>query len=176
MIASAPMTEARLDSTVNWRSWKPQRRGDIFCAPACGGGCTKKAHDAAQRKAKALAKRLGREWKPHVWENLGWHYSVGLADRRLHVHERRHGRELTYTAFFNPEADSGGGRFAATARTPEAAVRKVMQEATQFVAFYTEGIDKVREAMAASKPKPKSRSKRSARKRPGKPTRRNSAQ
>lgn len=174
-LSHTPTSEPRTDNT-NWRSWKAERRGAIFCAPACGAGCTKKAHDAAQRKAKALAKRLGREWKPHVWENLGWHYSVELADRRLQVHEQQHGRSLTYTAFFNPEADAGGGKWAATAKTPEAAIRKVMQDAQQIVALYTEGIDKVREAMASKPSKGRKRPGTSKRaKHSAKPTRRNTA-
>ena len=32
----------------------------------------------ATKKAKALAKKMGKEWEIKVWENLGWHYSVHL--------------------------------------------------------------------------------------------------
>ena len=53
-------------------SWKPRLQGEIYCSPACGGGCTKVAHDAAKKQASELAKQLGKGWKPHVWENLGW--------------------------------------------------------------------------------------------------------
>jgi len=47
------------------------RKGPIYCAPACGGGCTKAAYDAAVRKSRALAKRMGKGWVPYVWEKLG---------------------------------------------------------------------------------------------------------
>lgn len=57
-------------------SWEPVRHATVYCAPACGGGCTLEAHDEAVKKAAALAKKLGPAWKPHVWENLGWHYSA----------------------------------------------------------------------------------------------------
>lgn len=57
--------------------WTPVAQpGGIYCSPRCGGGCTREAFDAAAAAAEALAKRLGRGWKPHVWENLGWHYEA----------------------------------------------------------------------------------------------------
>ena len=56
------------------RSWKAVRRGDVYCAPACGGGCTHAAYMQAQLGGERLARRLGPGFKPEVWENLGWHY------------------------------------------------------------------------------------------------------
>lgn len=84
--------------------WTPVLRGDTYCSPACGAGCTKAAHDAAQRKAKALARRMGPGFKPRVWENLGWHYSAErgrAADNHralAHVDPSPSG---IYTAFLN---------------------------------------------------------------------------
>lgn len=60
----------------NKLSWKPVLRGNIYCSPACGASCTKAAHDEAVKKAKALAKRMGKGWKIRVHENLGWFYAV----------------------------------------------------------------------------------------------------
>jgi hypothetical protein len=57
-------------------SWKPVKRGSIYCSSACGRGCTSAEYDLAVKKAAALAKRMGKGWKPRVWENLGWHYMV----------------------------------------------------------------------------------------------------
>jgi hypothetical protein len=57
-------------------SWKARRRGATYCAPACGGGCTKAAYDQAQADAKRLQAIMGSEWEPRVWENLGWHFEV----------------------------------------------------------------------------------------------------
>lgn len=57
-------------------SWKPVRRGDIYCAPACGGKCQYIAYLAATSLANKLAKVMGHGWKPHVWENMGWHNEV----------------------------------------------------------------------------------------------------
>ena len=57
-------------------NWEPVLKGDIYCSPACGHGCTKAEHKEAVKKAGALAKLLGNGWKKRVWENMGWHYSA----------------------------------------------------------------------------------------------------
>lgn len=63
----------------------PVLRGKVYCSPWCGGGCTKAAHDECVRKAKALAKRMGKGWKPRVWENLGWHWNVFKGSSKTHA-------------------------------------------------------------------------------------------
>jgi hypothetical protein len=73
--------------------WIPVLKGDTYCSPACGGGCTKAEFDEATSKAEELATRMGPGWKAHVWENLGWYWEVtnGVArlsmtdDGRYHV-------------------------------------------------------------------------------------------
>lgn len=40
----------------------------------------------ATKKAKVLAKVLGKGWKINIWDNLGWHYRVHL-DNKIHVAE-----------------------------------------------------------------------------------------
>lgn len=57
-------------------SWKPVRRGETYCAPACGAGCTWAAHRQAKEDARELAAKLGDGWTPRVWESMGWHYQV----------------------------------------------------------------------------------------------------
>lgn len=54
----------------------PVLSGKTYCSPWCGGGCTKAAYDSCRRKAKALARRMGKGWTTHVHENLGWFYCV----------------------------------------------------------------------------------------------------
>jgi len=66
-------------------SWKPVRRGGLYCSPACGNGCTYRAYLNVVAAAKQLAKELPG-FKPHVWENLGWHYSVVALDSRVSVY------------------------------------------------------------------------------------------
>ena len=59
------------------KSWKPVRRGGVYCSPACGRGCTKAEYDEANSKAKKLLARMsGKGWKILVHENLGWFYQV----------------------------------------------------------------------------------------------------
>lgn len=53
-------------------SWKPRLRGAVYCAPACGRGCTKAAYDEARREAAEIVKQLGSGWKIEMSENLGW--------------------------------------------------------------------------------------------------------
>src|SRR6267154_1000089 len=64
--------------TKHERDWTAVIRGDLYCAPACGGGCTKAAFDLATERGKALARRLGKNWPYRVHENLGWHYCAEL--------------------------------------------------------------------------------------------------
>ena len=67
-------------------SWKPVRRGQIYCAPACGRGCSHNEYLDAHKHAAALAKRLGRRWTPFVHENLGWHFKVISPCKQIEVH------------------------------------------------------------------------------------------
>jgi hypothetical protein len=106
-------------------SWEPQLRGEVYCSSACGGGCTKAAHDEAERRATELAKRMGEGWKPRVWENLGWHYAVISPCGRLKIHPSIGDR---YLAFLG-EADSYGGRWAEHGDTPEEAARSAIAHA-----------------------------------------------
>lgn len=73
------------------RDWKPRSyvRPDgqaAYCAPTCGHHCLRSDYDKALRLARSTAKKMteqtGVEWKPNVWENLGWHWSIqnGHAD------------------------------------------------------------------------------------------------
>lgn len=58
------------------RGWTPVHRGNVYCSPRCGGGCTWAAHQKAVRDADALAHRIGDGWEPDVWENMGWHWRI----------------------------------------------------------------------------------------------------
>lgn len=80
------------------RDWIPRLRGEIYCAPACGCGCTKAAFDKATADAAALAARMGDGWVPRVWENLGWHYEVIKGCAELHPPERD---GTDFSLFFN---------------------------------------------------------------------------
>lgn len=116
-------------------SWKARRQGTIYCAPACGRGCTKKEHDLAQERGRKLAKRLSTKkvglgkWTVLVHENLGWHYRAVSPCGRIKVHENRYqGKVDSYTAFIN-EVGRTGGRWAESGDTPAEAMKNVIQTA-----------------------------------------------
>lgn len=118
-------------------SWTAVRKGDTYCAPACGGSCKFTAFELATKRAADLATRLGPEWEPVVFENLGWHYSVKSPCGRIHVNEywrtpiapndgiidKLGALEPDhYTAFVNVDGGSGG-RWTGDGETPEEAIR-----------------------------------------------------
>lgn len=57
-------------------SWKPVKRGNIYCSSACGAGCKLADYKRCVRAAKALAQRMGPGWKPYVSEKMHWYYGV----------------------------------------------------------------------------------------------------
>lgn len=71
------------------KRWRPVRRGTIYCSPACGFQCTHADFVLATEKGEALARRMGPGWKPYVWENCKWHYSVQLGMCEIHVNGPR---------------------------------------------------------------------------------------
>lgn len=74
--------------TANPLSWRPVRRGAVYCAPACGLGCKFSDYEKVCRDAARLSEALGPAWQPVVWENLGWFYKSvsGDGDSLLEVH------------------------------------------------------------------------------------------
>lgn len=70
----------------------PVRRGDIYCSPACGLNCKHEDFERAREGAAALCAALGEGWMPHVWENLGWHFSAKKGKGSATVtYDERHG-------------------------------------------------------------------------------------
>ena len=120
-------SESRSKEIQKFYSLPARRRGDIYCAPWCGGGCTWAEHEAARERAEALAKRLGPGWKTRVWENLGWHSEVHDSTGFWKVHINvSSGKVRGYTAYLG---EGGGGRWAEGAETPEKAIKKVLDVA-----------------------------------------------
>ncbi len=112
--------------------WKARKlKGGIYCAPACGGRCTQRAHDLAWRRAKALVKKLGKGWVTRVHENLGWHYSAVSACGSLLVyeHEDRNGKAIDCTAFLNEPERQPGGRWVGRGDTAKKAVADAIRQA-----------------------------------------------
>jgi hypothetical protein len=113
---------------------KAIRTGTIYCAPSCGFKCKWAAYEQAVIDASELAKSLGDDWEPRVWENLGWHYSVETRDRRVNLHpggvDVKTGKVGRYTAFLSPEPSSGG-RWAESGDTPQEALEAVRAKAQE---------------------------------------------
>lgn len=120
--------------TMGELSWKARRRGALYCAPACGGGCTRAAYERAVSESKKLAKHLGKGWRPEVWENLGWHWKVISPCRRWRVSPNVYRRKIeSYSAALG-QADSPGARWIAHGKTPESAIRNARRAARSEVA------------------------------------------
>jgi hypothetical protein len=123
-------------------SWKPQLHGEIYCSPACGGRCTKAAHDAAQEQAAALATRLGPGWTARVWENLGWHFSAISSCKRIEVYpscsNQAPHQVLSYHALLGEPTRGGGvgGIWTGSGETPELAVSTAVKAAKEKVAWF----------------------------------------
>lgn len=118
------------------RDWTPKRRGAIYCAPACGMGCTWIAFNAASCAASNLARSLGDAWEPDVWENLGWHYAARTKCGRWKVHPTIHrGAIIGYTAYLSPDANPGGV-WAEHGKTPEKAIAAVKNVARKLIEQY----------------------------------------
>lgn len=107
--------------------WKPIKRGAIYCSPACGGKCSVATFNKATFDAKALAKKMGPEWVPEVWENLGWHWSVEFGRASV-----RKSRDKTYICYFN-----GSKQFMCEAQTPKAAFSGAVMMLRTFIGDLT---------------------------------------
>lgn len=121
-------------------TWKPIRSGAIYCAPACGCGCTWAAYQKALRDGAALTKQLGKGWETRVWENLGWHFESRFGNLRVHGNRARgRGSRYSYTAYF--------GRWAVSATAPRRAVLKLAREIETELAGLKEAVRAVRSVM-----------------------------
>ena len=98
-------------------SWVPKRRGAVYCAPACGAGCTWEEYQRARTEGKALAATLGALWAFRVWENMHWYFEAVSPGGYIAVH----GSKGSYTAYFNARF-----QFIAHGATGKEAVRKAV--------------------------------------------------
>ena len=71
-----------------------------------------------------LAKSLGPRWKPHVWENLGWHYTAISPCGQIEV--SAHGLRSFWA---NIVGDDRHRQYAATGTTPRDAVIRALTKA-----------------------------------------------
>jgi hypothetical protein len=126
-------------------SWKPVRKGQVYCAPACGGGCTWAAHQQAWERARELCDRLGPGWKPHVWENLDWHYQAVFGKPVCEGHAglievtvSHHGARSTYTVCLQT-----GPQIIVEAGDPVKAVELLVREMRDRAALLTSTVEQL---------------------------------
>jgi hypothetical protein len=124
-------------------SWKAVHRGEIYCAPACGGGCTYAAFLKANADAARLCETLDRTtgsngWTPRVSENIGWHYSAISPCGRLKVHPETCPPESgpRYYSAFLGAAGECGGTWSESGKTPAKAVQAVIAVGRKALAGY----------------------------------------
>lgn len=127
-------------------SWKPrlglgQKGVQTYCAPACGRGCTFQEYIDATNAARKLSVRLGAGWKPVVWENMGWFYSVRRGP--LTVYASKFGKQI-YTCLMSEMPSGTGGSTLwldqKHYRTPEAAVQAQLRLARDVLKRLTKTI------------------------------------
>lgn len=137
--------------------WTPALSTDgvFYCSPRCGGGkfCRRAWYDAAVRNAEALAARMGDGWEPRVWENLGWHYSVGKGSATILVLEDRNapfdpeiGYPITsYQAWIEPKVVISHRwiQFIEAASTPEDALGIATQAARTSISRIEEALAEI---------------------------------
>ena len=131
-------------------SWKARRKGNIYCAPACGRGCTRAEYRAAVNGAKKLCKRLGRGWRPRVNENLGWFFDAvhksGLVTIHPHVMvNRRTGKKYIYSYW--ADFRFAGRQWHHTSKTPEHAFHTVIRQVKRYVEQVLIDIELVKNAV-----------------------------
>lgn len=81
----------------------------------------------AEQGAKALVKKLGKRWKPRVWENMGWYYSAKF-DGRVSLEVIPSGNDHTVYLNVNPQIVVHGGT------DPVAAVKYALRQLDETVA------------------------------------------
>ena len=126
------MKKTKEKPTWTKRDWTPVRNGDAYCSPACGGGpvvCSIKRYEHAHEVANKVARDLGAEWKPDVFENLGWHARVVSPCGRINISLPTLPNDSGYTAFLGPKEIQPAGKWAEHGRTPRAAIENVLNAA-----------------------------------------------
>lgn len=106
------------------------RRGRVYCSTACGKGCTFAEYQRAKQHGRALAKRLGKGWKPRIWENLGWHYTAKRGPIEVYPRIKSYWANLILV----------GKQFTGEAREPELAVIRAIDKAKEVVAALTNAL------------------------------------
>jgi hypothetical protein len=122
------------DGTWGSAAWDPVERGSIYCAPACGSGCTREEFERVTRAAVELCAELGPGWEPRVWENMRWHGEVYFGG--VHVSLPKDYDRDRYTAYLGARGESSGfsGVEWCSDKDPRIAIRKMAVSAMAKIA------------------------------------------
>ena len=123
----------QLPSTEENR-WRPVRKGDIYCSPACGGKCKFADYQHAFGAAKAMIDMLGAGWEPEIWENCGWHYRVSKGDVEVSFSAND---AFTASIRINYIFDAYSGTISESSNDPREAVEKVTTRLNEIIARLT---------------------------------------
>lgn len=133
------MTTSRKTRQPKDLSQTPKRRGDVYCSPRCGYGCTWLAYQQAKSAAAKLCNSLGRGWRPRVWENLGWHYEA-----------LREGVEVYGEGPAGPFMVILAHQYVGHGRTPRKAIREAYEAALPAFEALTLALQHARDALNPS--------------------------
>lgn len=92
--------------------------------------------EATQEAAKTVA-ALGPEWKPKVWNNLGWHWAV--QSKTMYLWKSQHS-ESTWHVLANTEDRLPGGRYewSVSEASPEEAIASCLDKMQKDIMERTE--------------------------------------
>ncbi|MEN6550088.1 MAG: hypothetical protein ABFE07_28935 [Armatimonadia bacterium] len=128
------------------RDWEPQRRGAIYCSPACGGDCTWAEYQRAKRCAERLARKLPG-FEPVVKENLGWHWGADALGGLIYITTGYKKWGPPYHVFASIETRHAGnyewGSF--EVRDPRQVVPGIKRRLRSAIAYRQKFLDKLEE-------------------------------
>lgn len=136
-------------------SWVPRRRGEVFCAPACGGGCKwQQYHDLCVKGRKAVkSMEYPRDWRFDVSENLGW--SLRLvhvpSGGRLTIHHSTVTPEEWWAMYSHDSAGCGDVEFSRQMDRCHATPQEAASGMLEAVEKYIEEIIKAAKAIGVTK-------------------------
>lgn len=119
-----------MSAAIEMDGWTPVLNGDVYCSPRCGSKCKKADYDKTMAAAEELARRMGPQWEPRVWENCGWYYTAKCGSVEIYPPVRE--RDKKYSAWINISnsgCHNGCIQFIESADNPEDALGIVIQKA-----------------------------------------------
>ena len=113
-------------------SWKPVRRGSVYCSSACGAGCTWLQYLEMREQGRTMRNLMDhpKQWRVCVRENMRWYVLLEHipTDGRLTVWIHRSGRYSVLLSLDMPHAGDYDWTDDKTFRSPQAAVDYMVEK------------------------------------------------